>query len=53
MKSHDKAKRQGYYGASTTGLNISYCSNVSLSKIELENIVSSNNYFSWYKCNFQ
>jgi len=33
LKSHDEAKRNGYHGASTIGINISCCSNVFLYKI--------------------
>lgn len=38
LKSHDQAKRNGYFGSDATGINISYCSDVNISHSEFEEL---------------
>ena len=38
LKSHDQAKRNGYFGSDATGINISYCSDVNISHCSDVNI---------------
>ena len=39
-KSFDKANRKGYFGTYTTGVNVSYCSNVQIKKCGFKNLFS-------------
>ena len=41
-KNHDLAKRPGYFGANTVGINISYCSNIVIRKFTSQGLVSKN-----------
>ena len=39
-RSHDEAKRNGYFGADSTGINVSYCSDVKISKCDFSGVHS-------------
>jgi hypothetical protein len=40
LRSHDAAKRNGYFGADATGVNISYCSDTKLSRCDFRHILA-------------
>lgn len=40
LKSHDAAKRNGFFGDDATGVNISYCSNVTFSRCRFDKIIA-------------
>lgn len=41
-KPHDLAKRKGYFGANSTAINISYCSDITIRKFQCDNVVAKN-----------
>ena len=42
LRSSDAAKRDGYFGAWTTGINLAYCENVSIENTEIKYLASKN-----------
>lgn len=42
LRSHDGAKRDGYFGCCVTGINLAYCENVSIENTEIKYLASKN-----------